>query len=265
MSEGIDAVTAAALGALQGLTEFLPVSSSGHIAIGVAFFDIQDSSLALTILLHLGTLLATLILLRHEVAELLRECVRSTRDPGRLRETSEGRLVVAILATTSITAVMGLALRHTAETFAIQPSLVGVGFLISAAFLLASAAARPSRDEVTWTLAAAVGVAQGIAVLPGISRSGVTIATAMLFGLGGAAAFRYSFLISLPAIVGAALLEAGGASGLGSLGGAAWVGGATALVTGYVALVILRRIILVGRMWTFALYLIPLGLFLVIR
>ena len=102
-------------------------------------------------------------------------------------------------------------------------------------------------------------------MLPGISRSGVTIAVAMLLGVSGNVSFRFSFLVSLPAIIGAALYEASGAEGLGSLDPAAWVGGLTAMVTGYIALVILRQIILVGRMWTFALYLIPLGLFLVTR
>jgi len=87
----------------------------------------------------------------------------------------------------------------------------------------------------------------------------------MLLGVQGTAAFRFSFLVSIPAIVGAALYEATGEEGLGALGPEAWVGGLTALVTGYVALVILRHIILVGRMWTFAIYLVPLGLFLVTR
>ncbi|MFA9471981.1 MAG: undecaprenyl-diphosphate phosphatase, partial [Deltaproteobacteria bacterium] len=125
--------------------------------------------------------------------------------------------------------------------------------------------ARGTQDEVSWWQAAGIGVAQGVAVLPGISRSGVTIAVAMLLGVQGSPAFRFSFLVSLPAITGAALYEASGAEGLGSLGPEAWVGGLTALVTGYVALVMLRQIILVGRMWTFAIYLVPLGLFLVTR
>ncbi|MBW2214859.1 MAG: undecaprenyl-diphosphate phosphatase, partial [Deltaproteobacteria bacterium] len=139
------------------------------------------------------------------------------------------------------------------------------GFLISAAFLVASGVARGASGEVSWLQAAGIGFAQGVAVLPGISRSGVTIAVAMLLGVQPSSAFRFSFLVSLPAIAGAALYEATGAEGLGSLGPEAWAGGLTALVTGYVALVILREIILVGRMWTFAIYLVPLGLFLITR
>ena len=121
-----------------------------------------------------------------------------------------------------------------------------------------------ARVALMW-LAEALVLGLLLAVLPGVSRSGVTIAIAMLLGVRGNASFRFSFLVSLPAIVGAALYESMGAEGFGSLGAAAWVGGATAMMTGYLALVILRHIILVGRMWTFALYLVPLGLFLVSR
>jgi undecaprenyl-diphosphatase len=265
LSEGIDSLTAAALGALQGLTEFLPVSSSGHVAIGAQFFDIRENSLALVILLHLGTLLATVILFRRDIAALAVEGIAALRDPSRFRSTPEGRALVGIAIVTAITAVIGFALRNVAEAFAEDLRLVGFGFLVSASFLIATSVARGTQGEVSWWQAAGIGVAQGIAVLPGISRSGVTIALAMLLGVQGSPAFRFSFLVSLPAIAGAALYEASGAEGLGSLGPEAWVGGLTAMVTGYVALVILREIIIVGRMWTFAIYLVPLGLFLVTR
>jgi len=265
LSEGIDALTAAALGALQGLTEFLPVSSSGHVAIGVRFFDIQENSLALVILVHLGTLLATLILFRRDIAALAAEGIAALRDPSRFRSTAEGRALVGIVIATLITGVLGFLLRNVAEAFAEDLRLVGYGFLVSAAFLIASGIARSTDAEVSWWQALGVGAAQGLAVLPGVSRSGVTIAVAMLLGVQGTAAFRFSFLASIPAIVGAALYEATGEEGLGALGPEAWVGGLTALVTGYVALVMLRHIILVGRMWTFAIYLVPLGFFLVTR
>ncbi len=263
LSDGIDALTAAALGALQGLTEFLPVSSSGHVAIGAHFFGIRENSLALVILLHLGTLLATVLLFREDLRALIAEAFRALRHPSRLRDTPEGRMLVAIATATLATGVLGWSLRNVAEAFAEDLQLVGYGFLVSAACLLASGVSRGTRQEVSWAQAFVVGIAQGIAVLPGVSRSGMTIATAMLLGVSGAVSFRFSFLASLPAIIAAALYEASGASGLGSLGAAAWIGGLTAMVTGYVALVILRQIILVGRMWTFAIYLIPLGLFLI--
>ena len=265
MSDGIDSLTAAALGALQGLTEFLPVSSSGHVAIGAEFFNIRENSLALVILLHLGTLLATILLFRGDIKDLAIEGIAALRHPSRFRSTEQGRTLVGIAIVTVVTGVLGWTLREVAEAFAADMRLVGYGFLISASCLIASSFARDNHDEVSWAQAVAVGIAQGVAVLPGVSRSGVTIAIAMLLGVQGVASFRFSFLVSIPAIVGAALYEATSADGLGSLGPAAWVGGATAMVTGYIALVILRKIILVGRMWTFAIYLIPLGLYLVAR
>ncbi len=258
-------MTAAALGVLQGLTEFLPVSSSGHIAIGAQFFGIRENSLALVILLHLGTLAATVVLFRRDIAVLASEGIAALRDPSRFRATPEGRTLVGIVIATLMTALLGLLLRNVAEAFAEDLRLVGYGFLVSAAVLIASGVARGTGAEVSWWQAVGIGIAQGLAVLPGVSRSGSTIAVAMLLGVQGNVAFRFSFLVSLPAIVGAAAYEASGADGLGSLGPEAWVGGATALVTGYVALVMLRHIILVGRMWTFAIYLLPLGFFLVTR
>jgi len=215
--------------------------------------------------LHLGTLLATILLLREDVLSLLKEAVAGMRDPSRFRATPEGRTLVGIGVATIVTAILGLVLKTAAETFAEDVGLVGYGFLVSAALLLASGVAKGETDEVSFLQAVGIGVAQGIAVLPGVSRSGATIAVALLLGIRGNAAFRFSFLASLPAIVGAAVYEAADSEGLGSLGSSAWVGGAVALVTGYVALVILRQIILVGRMWTFAIYLIPLGVFLITR
>lgn len=265
LSHDVNALTAAALGALQGLTEFLPVSSSGHIAIGTHYLGLREGSLAFIICLHLGTLLATVLLLHEDVLALVKEAGAGLRDPMRFRATPEGRTLVGIALATVVTGILGLALRSTAEAFTEDLGLVGYGLLISAALLLASGVARGSAFEISWPHAIVIGLAQGLAVLPGISRSGATIAVAMLLGARGDAAFRFSFLASLPAIAGAALVEAGGAEGLGSLNPAAWVGGAVALVTGYVALVILRQIVLVGRMWVFAFYLIPLGLFLVTR
>lgn len=265
LSDEMDALTAAALGALQGLTEFLPVSSSGHVAIGAHYLDVHEGSLAFVVALHLGTLLATILLLRRDVASLFNEAVRGIRDPSRFRATPEGRTLLGIAIVTVVTAFLGLALESLAATFAGDVRLIGYGFLISAAILLASGVAKGDTDEVSFLQAIGIGLAQGIAVLPGISRSGATIAVALLLGIRGSAAFRFSFLASLPAILGAAVYEAADSEGLGSLGPSVLVGGAVALVTGYLALVILRQIILVGRMWMFAIYLIPLGLFLITR
>jgi len=104
-----------------------------------------------------------------------------------------------------------------------------------------------------------IGVAQGLAVMPGVSRSGATIVAGMAVGLRAADAFRFSFLLSIPAILGATVLELRHPEELGALGSGAIVGALVALVSGLGALVVLRRIVVAGRLWTFALYLVPLG------
>lgn len=265
LSAPIDAPSAAVLGVVQGLTEFLPVSSSGHVAIGAAYFGLQEGSLALTIVLHLGTLIATLILFRRDVADLLSTAVRSIREPRTLRDSADGQTFVGIAIATLITAAIGFGLRDLAEAISSELHLVAWGFLISAMALLLTRGAKGRSDALSTNQAALVGLAQGIAVLPGISRSGMTIAVALLLGIRGPEAFRFSFLASLPAIAGAALYEAVSSSGFGTLGLNVWIGGLTALVTGYLALVLLRQIVLVGRMWMFALYLVPLALLLMTR
>lgn len=127
MSEKIEALTVATLGALQGLTEFLPVSSSGHVAIGAHLFDIRENSLVLVILLHLGTLMATIVLFRQDIGNLAVEGVTAVRQPNRLRATPEGRTLVAIAIATVITASIGLAMHDAAEAFAEDLRLVGYG------------------------------------------------------------------------------------------------------------------------------------------
>jgi undecaprenyl pyrophosphate phosphatase UppP len=97
LSEKIEALTVATLGALQGLTEFLPVSSSGHVAIGAHFFDIRENSLPLVILLHLGTLMATIVFFREDIGNLAVEGLTAVRQPSRLRATPEGRTLVCSL------------------------------------------------------------------------------------------------------------------------------------------------------------------------
>ena len=109
-----------------------------------------------------------------------------------------------------------------------------------------------------------IGVAQGLAVLPGISRSGTTIAAAMLLGMRAPEAFRFSFLLSLPAVGGAVILQLAEPGALAELGAPALIAGSVALVTGYGALRLLRHVVMTGRLWIFAAYLVPAGLGLIV-
>ncbi len=267
----LDTLTALVLGLIQGLTEFLPVSSSGHIAIGERFFGLHDAPLALSIVLHAGTLLATLYGFRRELGELARDLLRYGRGEGQgqkgqegrtLMQSDSGKLLAAVVVATIPTAVIGLLLKGPVEAYSHNSSVVAACLMGSACVVLATRFGKGDAELPSLGVAFLIGVAQGIAVLPGLTRSGSTIAAAMLCGLSGIAAFRFSFLISLPAIGGAMLLELRHPEALGSLGWPAAFGGLVALLSGYVCLVLLRGVVHRGNLWVFALYLVPVSLLL---
>ncbi len=251
------------LGAIQGVTEFLPISSDGHLAIAAMLFGETDMSLAMVVLLHLGTLLATFIVLRADVRPLL----VTLFTPSRWRGTEDGAALRTILITSVPTAIVGLSLHDVVEPLARSAWVVGVCLWGSA---VAVASTRWSGPKATGTSldlpighCVLIGLAQGIAVLPGLSRSGMSIAVAMLLGLTGPTAFRLSFLLSLPAITGAALFELRRPEVWTTLGENAIAGTVVAFVVGLAALTALRHIVARGRFWAFAVYLVPLGAILI--
>jgi undecaprenyl-diphosphatase len=261
-------VPALVLGAVQGVTEFLPISSDGHLAIAAMLFGETDMPLAMVVLLHLGTLAATMIVLRDDVKALLATLVspKSWRD-AQGNVTEEAGTIRSILIASVPTAIVGLALHDVVEPWSRVPWIVGVCTLGSALAVGSTqwSARRESATTLqlpTWKLLA-IGVGQGLAVLPGLSRSGTSIACAMALGVAGPSAFRLSFLMSMPAIAGAALLELRHEGVLAGLGAPAFAGTAVAFVVGLGALALLRRIVAQGRFWAFAVYLVPLGLGLI--
>lgn len=246
---------AALLGAIQGLTEFLPVSSSGHVTLGAVLFQLKDLSIGAVLIVHIGTLLATLLVLRREVAAAIASFVTNLSSP---LATAESREAIGVIIGTIPTAIIGLALRDWVESVADNPHAIAVAFLITAALLVTTRVQLARRDDVPLWAYFVIGIVQGIAVFPGISRSGSTIAAAMLLGIRANVAFRISFLLSIPAIAGATLLEAGH-GGL-RIDTAAMVSGIVAFVTGWGALLLLRNLVTHGRLWWFALYLAPLAI-----
>lgn len=260
MTSPIDVGTAAVLGAVQGLTEFLPISSDGHVALGAMLFGVSDEMpLSLVVLLHVGTLIATAVAFREDVALLTRGAWSGLRDPGSYLATDDGRLVTGIVIASVPTALVGLALEPHVEDWARVPWILGLCLLGSALMVLTTRRGGGNENVLPPWKTLVIGAAQGLAVLPGLSRSGSTIAVAMLLGLTGPAAFRFSFLLSLPAVLGATLLKARDYEELAALGPGVLVGALTALVVGYLALRWLRAIVNQGRFWIFALYLVPLG------
>ncbi len=264
----IDLFTAIVLGAVQGVTEFLPISSDGHIALFAMLFGQAHMPLSMVVLLHVGTLIATFLVFREDIAQLTRSTLDGLRTPRPFLETPEGRCVAAIIVATIPTAVIGLALRDAVEEWSHVPWIVGLCLLGTAAVIAstrhtAQRATRPSTD-IPLSHALLIGVAQGLAVLPGLSRSGSTIACAMLLGTMGPAAFRFSFLMSLPAVLGAVVLELRHPGDvLHELGVTALAGAFVAFGVGLASLFLLRNLVDRGRFWAFSLYLVPLGLGLI--
>ncbi|HJL03351.1 MAG TPA: undecaprenyl-diphosphate phosphatase [Polyangiaceae bacterium LLY-WYZ-15_(1-7)] len=256
----IDLGSAATLGALQGLTEFLPVSSSGHIAIGAMLFGLEDAPLTLSIVLHAGTLLATLILFAGDIRTLTVDTLRGLKAPREFTATDSGKTVLGVVIATLPTVVIGLGLRDSVESWSHEPAIVGACLLVSAVTVWSTRRGGGRATTLSWGQAFLVGLAQGLAVLPGVSRSGSTIAAAMLLGMRAPDAFKFSFLLSLPAVTGAVVLELGREGALAHVPPAVWAGGGIALVVGVVSLVLLKRLVIGGRFYAFAFYLVPVGL-----
>lgn len=181
------------LGILQGLTEFLPVSSSAHLVIAQQFFPrLAEEPLLLDIILHLGTLLALLVFFWRDIKKLFQE-------PKKL---------LPIVYATIITAIIAFPFKNLIEQTFSSPKFAGVMLIITAIILFfVSQKKNNQQQEIDTKKAIKIGLAQAIATLPGISRSGITIATGIFLGLETLVAFKFSFLLAIPTIASAAILE----------------------------------------------------------
>lgn len=252
---------ALALGALQGGTEFLPISSSGHLALAQNLMPgLTGSLLLFDVVVHLGTLLAIALLLRERIWRLIRAGISFLPGAGRVEARGVDRRWLALIAVGSLpTALLGLLLRGTTEAVLEQPPLVGAALLVTAGLLVTSEriGRRTRNREALGVLdAALVGVAQGLAVIPGISRSGATVAAGLWRDARGDVAVEFSLLLSMPAVAGAALLvliENGPELALADLGPLA-VGFAAALVTGIAAVKLLQWAVTQRKLLPFAVY-----------
>jgi undecaprenyl-diphosphatase len=242
------------LGLLQGATEFLPVSSSGHLLLAQHLFGIREPELAFDLLLHLGTLAAVFFFLRSELASIVSSLFR--RDSWAAPSEWGRRDIWLVLVASIPTGIIGIAFHKTVET-GLTFGGVGARYLVLTSLLLLTNLRfrhKPEPDTIEWWEAAAIGVIQGLAVFPGLSRSGSTIILALLLGIAPRRAAKFSFLISLPAILGGALftLKKGVSHLPGVVPSAA--GFLAALVVGYLALLLVERLVVKGRFQRFAPY-----------
>jgi undecaprenyl-diphosphatase len=193
-------------GALQGLTEFLPVSSSAHLVLLPVFTGWEDPGLAFDVALHWGTLVAVALYFRSDVVTLIRDALRCLSGV----HTPQTLLPFKLIVATVPGALIGLAFEKQAESQFRSPALLACTLsLMGVALWIADRAGRKQNDidSISWTQALLIGLAQGFAIIPGVSRSGVTITGALILGLKREEAVRFSFLMSMPIILGAGLLK----------------------------------------------------------
>lgn len=245
------------LGIVQGLTEFLPVSSSGHLVVVPALFGWEDPSLTFDLVLHLGTLVAVVAVFRRDLAELARGVIGRGPDPATAR-----RLALLLAIGTVPAALAGVLLGDFFEE-RFEEALWTCAQLVVTGLVLVGAEAverrwreRGDARPVTPANAAMVGVAQAASILPGISRSGSTIATGLVFGIPRSVAARFSFLLSIPIIAGAILTRVPDvASGEFELTSAVIAGFVASLVSGWLAIEVFLRYIRTHSLRPFAIYL----------
>ena len=305
---------------IQGIAEFLPISSSGHLAVAQRLFGLEEVPLLFDVMLHLATLLAVVLYFRKKIARLFAILFRwifangkAKNENGKLNEeisrnqtSTDGagfdklnqppttdsmeidllagtdalgrKTIVAVICATLVTGIIGIFTSKLIPEMPIQVTCVG--FLVTAALLIFSAQFEKRRNKILHSALSAdsqaqndsakgisipqslfIGFMQGIGTLPGISRSGSTIAGAQLAGVNRSAAGEFSFIVSIPAILGAFILEAKDLGEVSSQIGALPVlcGCLAAFAWGYLSLAFLMKLIRRGKLEWFACYLIPLG------
>ena len=260
------------LGIIQGLTEFLPVSSSGHLAIAGTLFGLSgEENLAFAILVHIATVLSTIIILWGEVSGLFKGFVS-------FRWNDETKMITKLLLSMIPVGVVGLFFRDTVEAF-FGNGLLFIGLMLLLTSLLLSLASAPHRlswfrrfrqnDTISFLDAFLIGLAQACAVMPGLSRSGTTIATGILLGIDKEKVTRFAFLMVILPVLGEMVLDTmkmikGDVSAFSSLPLSAMIGGfIAAFLSGLFACKWMINLVKKGKLAYFSLYCLVAGLFVI--
>lgn len=262
------------LGVLQGIAEFLPISSSGHLAVAKELLHLRDVPMFYDIILHIATLLAIFIVYWKTIWRLITTAVRFIFRKTTEADKSDLNFIAAVLIATFFTAVIGFALKDLVENLPVK--IISLLFIVTGILLLvcdkfaenktavASVAVENKNTTIKLRSAVIVGIVQGLAVFPGISRSGSTISAGLLCGIRRSRIAEFSFILSIPSILGAFILDLVGSRtvplnvGIGELA----VGFIAALLTGIISLKLLTKLLQKAKLKVFSFYLIPLGIIL---
>ncbi|MDR1985582.1 MAG: undecaprenyl-diphosphate phosphatase [Treponema sp.] len=250
------------LGAVQGITEFLPVSSSGHLVLLQKIFDITEPALLFDTMVHVGTLAAVFIVLWADIWNILRHPIQ--------------RLTSLLIAATLPTVLIALVFKDLIEAIFASAAFLGFAFLSTGLLLIIAdrLSKRPGMTKtertLQWNDAVIIGFLQGVAIIPGLSRSGATLSAALSRKVDRNFAARFSFLLSIPAILGALVLQVPAALGNAS-GGTEGIGAAnliagtlTAGVVGFFSIQGMLNLVRKGSLWGFALYVGVLGILILV-
>jgi len=249
------------LAIVQGITEWLPISSSGHLAIVQQYFGLNVPVL-FDVILHVGTLLVVIVVFRKDIVKIFRAVARLDF------KTEEGKLALYIILGSIPTAIIGFLFEETIESFFSNLTVIGYAFIATGVILYLSKLPKNKNRLLNYLDALLIGTAQGIALIPGISRSGVTISTGLLRQVKKEKAFQYSFLLFIPAVIGATVRTsvkewhnlAVADIDVASIA----LGLIVTMVVGYVFLRLLRKIIVKERFHVFAYYCWALGLLIIL-
>jgi len=259
----MDIIKAVLIGAVQAVTEFLPVSSSGHLVIAKTFLGLEEVGITMEVVTHFATALAVIVFLRKRIAGILVAVYRKLRPGADLDETRarDFRLFLYVILGSVPAAAVGLLIRDSVEGLFEDVTTTAVMLIATGLFVFITGKFGKPKTSLGPGRALVVGVAQAFAIMPGISRSGLTVGAGLASGVERREAFEFSLLLSLPAILGASALELAG----GRLGGNPAVILAAALPAfagGYFAINLLFRTVIHHKFHAFAYYLIPLGIVL---
>ncbi|MCX8151018.1 MAG: undecaprenyl-diphosphate phosphatase [Candidatus Bathyarchaeota archaeon] len=250
------------LGLLQGITEWLPISSTAHLKLIDNLLLNLSTTPLFNLVLHIGTLTAVVFFFRKDIQNMLSALIKFDF------KSESGALIPPIAVATIPTAIIGLIyVLLKGETFQTLP-IIAVTFLVGATIVYSSRFGQEKTEKISYKNVVLIGIAQGFAVFPGLSRSGVTISTALLLGLRREKAFKFSFLLSIPAIIGDFVVELYNQRGVFATTGIDPIniiaGFAVAVVGGYLALKLVAQTIRSKKFHYFAIYTATIGTILLI-
>lgn len=236
-------------GVVQGLTEFLPVSSSGHLVILHKLFGLAEPQITFDIFLHIATITSVLIFFAKDIIDII---------------LKDRKMMILLVIACIPTFLIGFFSKDIVERLFGSSLMVGYALAATGLWLIAAnliEIRKSPKHAVSWLDSIIIGIAQGIAVIPGISRSGATIGAGLMMGLEGASAVKFSFLLSVPAILGASALKFAdiGKSVTGISSVPFILGGIAALLTGLAAIYLILKAVKANKLWAFGVYCIIAG------